>query len=155
MKIHKLYIAIGLVIAFGLFFELAAHADEFNEQTTLTFSAPVQIPGQVLPAGKYVFEQAGSDSDLNLVRIMNADRNVVYATLQTIPTDRKNAGDTAIVLAEPEDTQPDMLVKWFYPGRLTGHEFVYSKTQEQELAHAAQQTFDGDKAVSSSEAAGD
>ena len=49
MKINKLYIAIGLVIAFGLFFEFAAHADEANEATTITFSAPIQIPGQVLP----------------------------------------------------------------------------------------------------------
>jgi hypothetical protein len=30
MKIHKLYVAIGLMLALGLFFELAAHASEFN-----------------------------------------------------------------------------------------------------------------------------
>ena len=52
MKIHKLYIALGLLIAFGLFFELAAHADESNESTKITFSAPIQIPGQVLPAAE-------------------------------------------------------------------------------------------------------
>lgn len=155
MRINKLYIVLGLVIAFGLFFELAAHADEVNEQTTITFSAPVQIPGQVLPAGKYVFEQADPDADLDLVRIFSADRSVLYATLQTVPADRKDAGDTAIVLAKPEGAQPEMLVKWFYPGRLTGHEFLYSKQQEQELAHAARETFGGDQPMPSSEAAGD
>ena len=31
MKMHKLYIALGLMIAFVLFFEFAAHADETNE----------------------------------------------------------------------------------------------------------------------------
>lgn len=155
MRINKLYIVLGLVIAFGLFFELAAHADEVNERTTITFSAPVQIPGQVLPAGKYVFEQADPDADLDLVRIFSADRSVLYATLQTVPADRKDAADTAIVLAKPEGAQPEMLVKWFYPGRLTGHEFVYSKQQEQELAHATREIFGGDQPMPSSEAAGD
>jgi len=151
MRINKLYIVIGLVIAFGLFFELAAHADAFDQLTTITFSAPVQIPGQVLPAGSYIFEQADPD-DLNLVRIFSADHTVLYAILQTIPTDRREAGDMTIVLAKPESGDTEMLVKWFYPGTLTGHEFVYSKQREQEIAHAAQETFVGDRRVSSPEA---
>ncbi len=48
MRIHKIYIAIGLVLAFSLFFELAAHADEANQETIFTFNEPVQIPGAVL-----------------------------------------------------------------------------------------------------------
>jgi hypothetical protein len=48
MNINKGYIAIGLIIAFGLFFELAAHADESDQATTITFSQPIQVPGQVL-----------------------------------------------------------------------------------------------------------
>ena len=151
MRINKLYIVIGLVIAFGLFFELAAHADAFDQLTTITFSAPVQIPGQILPAGSYIFEQADPD-DLNLVRIFSADRSVLYATLLTLPTDRREAGDTTIVLAKPERDDTELLVKWFYPGTLTGHEFVYSKQQRQEIAHAVQETFVGDHGVSSPEA---
>jgi len=151
MRINKLYIVIGLVIAFGLFFELAAHADAFDQLTQVTFSAPVQIPGQVLPAGTYIFQQADPE-DLNLVRIFSANRRVLYATLQTMPTDRVQAGDTTIVLAKPQSGDTEMLVKWFYPGTLTGHEFVYSKQQEQEIAHAAQETFVGDQRVSSPEA---
>jgi hypothetical protein len=151
MRINKLYIVIGLVIAFGLFFELAAHADAFDQLTQVTFSAPVQIPGQVLPAGTYIFQQADPE-DLNLVRIFSANRRVLYATLQTMPTDRVQAGDTTIVLAKPQSGDTEMLVKWFCPGTLTGHEFVYSKQQEQEIAHAAQETFVGDQRVSSPEA---
>lgn len=151
MRINKLYIVIGLVIAFGLFFELAAHADAFDQLTQVTFSAPVQIPGQVLPAGTYTFQQADPE-DLNLVRIFSANRRVLYATLLTMPTDRVQAGDTTIVLAKPQGGDTEMLVKWFYPGTLTGHEFVYSKQQEQEIAHAAQETFVGDQRVSSPEA---
>ena len=127
MKINKIYIALGVLIAFALFLELTAHADEVNEATTITFSAPVQIPGQILPAGTYVFQQADPDENQNLVRIFNADHTVVYATLQTASAERNEPGDTTMVLAQPENGQPEMLVKWFYPGRSTGHEFLYSK----------------------------
>ena len=154
MRINKLYMILGMLIAFGVFFELAAHADEANEATTITFSAPVQIPGRVLPAGTYVFQQANSD-DLNLIQISNPDHGVLYATLETVPADRMNStAHTAIELAEPESGTP-ILVKWFYPGRLTGHEFVYPKEQEHEIAQARQETFVGSKSMPNSETAGE
>ena len=31
-------------------------------------------------------------------------------------------------------------MKWFYPGNTIGHEFVYSKHEEQQLAQDRQQT---------------
>ena len=155
MRIHKLYIVLGLVIAFGLFFELAAHADESNQSTKITFNTPIQIPGQVLPAGTYLFQEAAPNDDLNLVQIFNADGSILYATLETVPVERSAAaGETTITLAEAESGKPDLLVRWFYPGRLTGHEFVYSKPQEQEIAQARQQTFVGSQLMSS-EAAGE
>lgn len=151
MKIHKLYIVLGLMIALGVFFELAAHADDTNEFTKITFSAPVQIPGRVLPAGTYIFQQAAPNDDLNFIQVFNADRSTLYARLQTVPAERSEAtGDTAITLAEPENGYP-VLVKWFYPGRLDGHEFVYRKQQEQEIAHAKQGTFVGNRSMSSTE----
>src|ERR1700688_2746345 len=97
MKIHKLYITLGLMVAFVLFFEFAAHASEANESTKITFSAPIQIPGMVLPAGTYLFQQAEADSDLNVIQIFNADRSVLYATLQTASTERMEpTGGTTI-----------------------------------------------------------
>jgi hypothetical protein len=153
MRINKLFIALGFVIAFALFFELAAHADEMNESTKITFSAPVQIPGKVLPAGTYMFQLADPNDSQDLVRIFSADGRVLQATLQTVSTDRAEpTGDTTITLAEAESGQPEMLVKWFYPGRLTGHEFMYPRQQEQAIAHATQETFVGDQLVPSSEA---
>lgn len=62
MKINKLYIVLGMLIAFVVFFELAAHADETNESPKVTFSAPIWIPGQVLPAGSYTFQQASAEA---------------------------------------------------------------------------------------------
>ena len=140
MKINKRYIAVGLIIAFSLFFGLAAHADESDEATKITFSEPIQIPGQVLPAGTYLFKLASGD-DLNVVQIFNADRTVLYATLSTIATERPEPTDhTVVALAEQGAGQPDALVKWFYPGREIGNEFVYPGQKEKELAQDKQQT---------------
>jgi hypothetical protein len=156
MKINKGYIAIGLIIAFTLFFELAAHADEDDRATTITFSQPVQIPGQVLPAGSYLFKLANTDSGLNVVQIFNADRTVLYATLQTIATERPEpANDTIVALAEQGAGQPEALLKWFYPGRETGNEFIYPKQKEKELAQDKQDTIMANQpTVSTSDAAG-
>lgn len=150
MKINKGYIAVGLVIAFTLFFELAAHADEYDEATTMTFSQPVQIPGRVLPAGTYLFRLVDISSDRNLVQIFNADRTVLYATLQTNPTERQEpTGDTVVALAEQGTGQPEALLKWFYPGRETGNEFVYPKQTEKVLSQAKQETVVANRATAS------
>jgi hypothetical protein len=141
MKINKRYIAVGMIIAFTLLFELAAHADESDQATKITFSQPIQIPGQILPAGTYSFKLFNSNSDPNVVQIFNSDQTHLYATLQTVATERQDpTRDTAITLAEQGGGKPDALLKWFYPGRETGHEFVYSGQQEKQLAQATQQT---------------
>jgi hypothetical protein len=141
MKINKGYIAVGLIIAFSLFFGLAAHADESDQATTITFSQPIQIPGRVLPAGTYLFKLVDSDAGQNLVQIFNAGRTVLYATLQTIATEGPEpTGHTVVALAEQGAGQPDVLLKWFYPGRETGNEFLYSKQKEREMAQDKQQT---------------
>ena len=134
MKINKGYIVAGLLIACLLFFELAAHADTWDQATKLTFTESVQIPGQILPAGSYLIEMVNTDTNRNIVQIFNSDRTVLYATLQTVPTERlKPTGDAVITFAE-ESGRPVALVKWFYPGNIIGNEFLYSKQEEKELA---------------------
>jgi len=141
MKINKGYIAVGLIIAFALFFELGAHADESDEATTMSFSQPIQIPGKVLPAGTYLFELAGHGVEPNIVQVFSSDRTVLYGTFLTNSTQRQEpASDTTVTLAEPESGATPVLVKWFYPGREIGNEFVYSKQTENELARDRQQT---------------
>jgi hypothetical protein len=141
MKVNKRYLILGLIIAFTLFFELAAHADALDQNTKLTFSEPIQIPGQTLPAGAYLFRLANADSDLNIVQVLNSDGTVLYATLQTIATERREpTGRTAITLAEQASGKADALLKWFYPGRAIGNEFVYSNQEEKELAQDRRRT---------------
>jgi hypothetical protein len=141
MRFSKLGMIAGFIIAFALIFELAAHADENNELTKLTFSQPVQVPGRTLPAGSYEFVLANTQSGRDVVRIFNANGTNLLATIQTVPTERARETDgTSVTLAQRPDGQPAALVTWFYPGMDTGHEFIYSKQVERELAQDAEQT---------------
>jgi len=141
MKINKVYIVVGMIIALAFFFEIAAHADVLDQATKISFSEPIQIPGQILPAGTYWFRVVDSNSDQNLVQVFSADQTVLYATLETVPTQRREpTGFTTVSLAEQGSGKPVVLLKWFYPGNLTGHEFVYSQQQEKELAQNMQRT---------------
>jgi len=133
-------VAILLVLA-GLIVPPAAHADQSNQETRVTFSQPVQIPGRTLPAGTYVFELPDEINDHFQVRIFNADRTMLIAMLLTVDAERsKPAENTVFRFAERGSAQPEAIVTWFYPGETSGHEFIYPKQVEQQLASAKQVT---------------
>ena len=82
-----------------------------------------------------------SISNRNIIHIFNSDRSTLYATVSTITADRAQPSDnTAITFAERQSTQPSAIVTWFYPGRQSGHEFVYPKSEEQELSQVKHHT---------------
>jgi hypothetical protein len=54
MKINKGYILAGLIIAFSLFFELAAHADEVDQATTITFPADPNSGAGITPRDLFI-----------------------------------------------------------------------------------------------------
>jgi hypothetical protein len=115
-------------------------ADEWNQATLFTFNQPVQIPGRVLPAGTYLFEIVNNFNH-EIVRISNADRSNVIALIQARPTLRRgSSGKAAIVLAERGMSQPEAIVAWSYPGRVEGHQFLYPKQVQEEVAKDKQDT---------------
>lgn len=139
MNIRKMLSILGLMLAFTIMLPVV-HADDRDQAIRFTFSQPVQIPGQVLPAGTYRFQLA-DDIDRNLVQIFREDRTLV-ATVSTIPRQRQTTDPkVTITLADRGANQPEAIVAWFYVGKTEGHEFLYPKQQAQELAHATQQTF--------------
>jgi hypothetical protein len=141
MSNRKALAAIGLALA-SLIVLPKAHGSEEDQATKLTFGQSVQIPGKVLPAGTYWFVvDVGPSSGLNTVRIFSQDRLTLYATLQTISAEHlKPVGETEITFADRTSMQPAAIVTWFYPGRTIGHEFLYPKQEEKEIAQAKQYT---------------
>ena len=102
----------------------SARADEFDHLMVITFSAPVQIPGEVLPAGTYRF--SNPDGDRGLLQIRSADGTQPYATLLTIPAERSQVTDEAVVKFEERTSgSPEAIRSVFYPGETTGMALVY------------------------------
>jgi LPXTG-motif cell wall-anchored protein len=122
----------------GLVSASSARADEWNKKTVLTFNQPFEIPGRVLPAGTYTFELADTMADRHIVRIFNADRSEVLATVMTIPNTRLTpTNETVIKFREMPAGSPEAIRAWFYPGNTIGQEFVYPRQRATQLAKAA------------------
>jgi LPXTG-motif cell wall-anchored protein len=117
----------------------------YDRTTTVTFSAPVEIPGvhlkgyAVLPAGTYVFKLMDSTSNRHIVQIFTQDQKKCIATILAIPNTRLKMSDkTVITFRERPNGEPPALRAWFYPDAQWGDEFVYGKKKAKEIAQATQ-----------------
>ena len=138
MNIKLKAFGLGGFLALATFVAQPVKADDWNKRTEFQFSSPVEIPGRVLPAGKYVFELADSDSDRNLVEVFSEDpagNLSLVTTLMAIPDYLEQTQDKPIVHFEERAAgSPEAIHSWFYPGESTGWEFVYRKPQTLETA---------------------
>ncbi len=138
MKVFKTLATLFCLVALCAFVVPTATADDWNRETVITFSGPVEVPGvgaQTLPAGTYVFKIFDSQSDRHIVQIFNQDKTHVFTTILAIPNYRLHATDkTVITFRERPAGEPEALRAWFYPGREWGEEFVYAKSRAIELA---------------------
>jgi hypothetical protein len=135
MKFVKTIFAVLALTLLSATLVPGARADEWNKKTVLTFSQPIEIPGQILPAGTYTFVLLDSPSDRHIVQIFNADGSQIITTVLAINNYRlKPTGDTVVKFAERSGDNPEALKAWFYPGDNFGQEFVYPKQRAIELA---------------------
>jgi hypothetical protein len=100
----------------------------------------VEVPGQVLSPGTYVFKLMESQSDRSIVQVFNKNENHLYGTFLTIPDYRLTPrGKSVITFEERAAGSPEAVKAWFYPGENYGHDFVYPKVKAVELAKANNQ----------------
>src|SRR5437867_8692279 len=137
-RLGRVFVIAFCVSVICTMFSPRAFAQRWDNKTTVTFSAPVEIPGlnaQVLPAGTYIFKLLDSLSDRHIVQVFNKDENHVYATILAIPNYRLRATDKTVMrFAERATGEPQAIRAWFYPGDNWGQEFVYPKKKAIELA---------------------
>lgn len=123
----------------------AAQTGPRNQDTYFTFSQPVELPNTTLPAGTYFFQLLDSESNRHVVKVMSQDRNTLHATLMAIPfytNDRPSDEPQVRFLETPSgngngraaNASTNAIKVWFYPGRTTGHEFIYPREQAMRLA---------------------
>lgn len=126
--------AICLLIA-GLLATPAAKADVWDHKTTITVNQPFEVPGKVLPAGKYVMRIVDIADNRRVLRIYTADEMDVLATFMGIPDFRlKPNKDSDITFYEAPRGEPLPLHAWFYDGYQYGLEFVYPPRRAVEIA---------------------
>jgi|SRR5581483_10107202 len=133
-------LAMLLCGSFLYFGTQTAKADEWDKRTIVTFSGPVEIPGQVLPAGKYVFKLMDSPSDRHIVQVYNDKETHLITTLLAVSDERlQPRGKTVIMFNEQPSGSPEALRAWFYPGDNIGQEFVYPESRARDLARTSHQ----------------
>jgi hypothetical protein len=115
-------------------------ADEHDKKTTITFSAPVEVPGKALPAGTYVFKLLDSTANRNIVQIFDKDEKTLYATILAIPDYRLQPSDKPVIQFEERPAgSPPAIKAFFYPGDTYGQQFVYPHKRAVELAKRTHQ----------------
>jgi len=137
---HKVRVLFGAAIL-AVCLAPAAHADEWTKLTYFTFSAPVEVPGMVLPAGSYKFELADPDSTRRVVRISEKEGGKIHGIFLSIPDQKLEPSDKPLVMfREMPAGAPEAVKAWFYPGETTGYEFVYPHDQALKIAKVTHTT---------------
>lgn len=105
----------------------SAQAGVWNQRMVVTVkNGPVAIPGRVLSAGTYVFQNYDVGSGAHLVGVTNAKTDRFIAFVLATPAYRRNETGKAVVnLKYVSSKAPLEIHQLFYPGRRLGHEFVY------------------------------
>jgi WXXGXW repeat (2 copies) len=106
-----------------------ANADEWDKKTIVTFNQDVAIPGQVLPAGTYVFKLLRSGSDRFVVQVWTAHEEQLVASLMTAGDSYPNASGDAYFVLDMSGTDegfPPAVASWFFAGGNDGRDFIYS-----------------------------
>src|SRR5262249_32715156 len=94
----------------------AAHADEWNKLTYLTFSGPVSMPGITLPAGTYRFELMDPSTGRRVIRVSDRDGSKNYGIFLSIADQRLERSDDPVVMfGEMPSGPPQAIRAWFYP----------------------------------------
>jgi hypothetical protein len=102
----------------------AAHTND--KLTYLTFTAPVQIPGEILDPGTYRFHLTNPETSRNVIQVLSHNGETVYAMFHTIPAFRAEVTEeAAVTFKEVAAGVPQPIHSLFYGGEHFGYEFLY------------------------------
>jgi hypothetical protein len=129
MKKHSIVPLVPAALLIALFLCPSLKADPSDKKTIVTFDQDVEIPGQVLPAGTYVFKLFHSDSDRFIVQVWTEGESQLLATLTTVGDSYPNPSGKAYFVLDMSGTEegyPPSVTSWFFGGSDEGRDFIYS-----------------------------
>jgi hypothetical protein len=94
---------------------------------TITFGAPVRLPGVVLLPGRYAFESGALGMHPGIVRVTSANRRTLYyqGFTQVVQRPASMQADAVLSFEETPVGAPKPIAAWFPLGSKLGHEFIY------------------------------
>jgi hypothetical protein len=132
----KLVVAAFCFIIIASVMAPVSRAQNGDRKTVVTFSEPIEIPGNViLPPGTYFFKLLNQDSGRWVVQIFDEHQTKTFATLITIEDFRYHPTNQVVMnFTERAEGAPPAIKEWFFPGEKQGRAFVYGKKRAIELA---------------------
>ena len=130
-----------LILAVVFLAPSATHGDEWNLMTRFTVNHPFEVPGMTLqPNTRYVIRLFDSPSTRNVVQVLNDDETKLLTMFMAVSDQRLEPFDkTVFTFIETQPGYPLPVKEWFYPGRLSGLEFIYPRDQALEIARHAKE----------------
>lgn len=112
-----------------------------ESRNKFSVNQPFEVPGLVLqPNTRYLIKLLDSPSERHVVQIYDEDQTKLLTMFMGISDERMRPADhTVFTFIETAPGYPLPIKEWFYPGRLTGLEFVYPKAQAMEIARHARE----------------
>lgn len=117
-------------------------AQTMDSRTEFTFNQPIELPGVTLPPGTYIFRLMDALAGRHVMQVTAKDStNKTHGLFLTISAQRPKPSDNAeLRFLETPAGLPAAVKTWWYPGNITGREFIYPKSQARRLAQATNQT---------------
>jgi hypothetical protein len=126
----------GFALALVLLAPTVVKGDDWNLATRFSINQQFEVPGAVLEANTpYVIRLYDSPSTRHVVQILNEDQTRLITMFMGIRDERMQpTDDTKFTFMESAPGFPLPIKEWFYPGRLSGLEFIYPKAQLERIA---------------------
>jgi hypothetical protein len=126
----------GLALLVTLSIPGSLRGDEWDWTTHFTPNQQIEVPGVVLDANTtYMIRLLPGTTSRQVVQIFTENRMKHLATFQAISETRpRPVEETTFEFMEVPAGNPVPIRSWFYPGRMTGLEFLYSNEQRDKIA---------------------
>lgn len=108
---------------------------DLDNQTTLTFAVPIEVPGATLQPGAYVFEAAAEPGGRQPVKIYSSDHSKLIATVDAVAMKRDGPADVVQYRPTILGSAPIALKGWFHANATTGYQLVYPAREAADIAH--------------------
>jgi hypothetical protein len=132
----------ALALLLALTAPTTLRGDEWDLQTHFSANQPLEVPGMVLePNTTYLIRLLPGPTTRQVVQIFTENRMQLLTTFQAVSETRQRpVEDTLFEFMEVPAGNPVPIRSWFYPGRMTGLEFMYSNDQREKIANYTDQT---------------